>query len=163
EGGWLLHDLLSRRAPADPAGARRGRGAGRRLAPDLLPPRAVSPAHADHLVRADQRGDQRVPHGRPHHRDDARRSRQRDHVAALLHLSDRLHLLGFDLRGDPDHGAARGARRRRARPIPVPRAPGALPMSAAYAPRGAGLALETAGAWLLALLWILPLAYAVWT
>ena len=23
--------------------------------------------------------------------------------------------------------------------------------------------LETAGAWLLALLWILPLAYAVWT
>ena len=35
-------------------------------------------------------------------------------------------------------------------------------MSAPYAPRGAGLALETAGAWLLALLWILPLAYAVW-
>ena len=36
-------------------------------------------------------------------------------------------------------------------------------MSAPYAPRGAGLALETAGAWLLALLWILPLVYAVWT
>ena len=32
-----------------------------------------------------------------------------------------------------------------------------------YAPRGTGLALETAGAWFLALLWILPLAYAVWT
>jgi sn-glycerol 3-phosphate transport system permease protein len=32
-----------------------------------------------------------------------------------------------------------------------------------YQPRGAGLALETAGAWLLALVWVLPLAYAVWT
>jgi sn-glycerol 3-phosphate transport system permease protein len=32
-----------------------------------------------------------------------------------------------------------------------------------YAPRGAGLALETAAAWLLALVWLLPLAYAVWT
>jgi sn-glycerol 3-phosphate transport system permease protein len=31
-----------------------------------------------------------------------------------------------------------------------------------YAPRGAGLALETAAAWALALVWILPLAYAVW-
>jgi sn-glycerol 3-phosphate transport system permease protein len=36
-------------------------------------------------------------------------------------------------------------------------------MSGPYAPRGTGLALETIGAWLLALLWILPLAYAVWT
>ncbi len=32
-----------------------------------------------------------------------------------------------------------------------------------YQPRGTGLALETAGAWLLALAWVLPLAYAVWT
>jgi sn-glycerol 3-phosphate transport system permease protein len=32
-----------------------------------------------------------------------------------------------------------------------------------YAPRGTALVLETAAAWLLALLWILPLAYAVWT
>lgn len=31
-----------------------------------------------------------------------------------------------------------------------------------YQPRGAGLALETAAAWLLAVLWVLPLAYAVW-
>jgi sn-glycerol 3-phosphate transport system permease protein len=37
-------------------------------------------------------------------------------------------------------------------PIPLP---GTRP--------GAGHALETAGAWLLGLLWILPLAYAVWT
>ena len=32
-----------------------------------------------------------------------------------------------------------------------------------YEPTGAGWWLETAAAWLLALLWILPLAYAVWT
>ncbi|HWB46739.1 MAG TPA: carbohydrate ABC transporter permease [Hyphomicrobiaceae bacterium] len=32
-----------------------------------------------------------------------------------------------------------------------------------YEPHGAARLAETAGAWLLALLWILPLAYAVWT
>ena len=32
-----------------------------------------------------------------------------------------------------------------------------------YQPKGAWLALETVAAWLLAILWILPLAYAVWT
>ncbi|MBN8955325.1 MAG: carbohydrate ABC transporter permease [Rhizobiales bacterium] len=32
-----------------------------------------------------------------------------------------------------------------------------------YQPRGFGLALETAGAWLLALIWLLPLLYAFWT
>jgi sn-glycerol 3-phosphate transport system permease protein len=32
-----------------------------------------------------------------------------------------------------------------------------------YAPSGAGRALETAAAWLLAILWLLPLLYAVWT
>src|ERR1043166_4470644 len=163
EGGGVLHDLLSRGAPADSAGARRGGGARRRLAPDLLPPRAVSPADAHDLVRADQRGDQRVPHRRPHHRDDARRPRQCHHLAALLCLSGRLHLLGFDLRRDPDHGAARRSRGGRARSIRFPRTLGALPISGHYATRGTGLALETAGAWLLALLWILPLAYAVWT
>ena len=36
-------------------------------------------------------------------------------------------------------------------------------MSRAYELRGAPLALETIGAWLLALLWALPLAYALWT
>ena len=39
-------------------------------------------------------------------------------------------------------------------------------MSAAatvYAPRGAGRALETAGAWTLGILWVLPLVYAFWT
>jgi sn-glycerol 3-phosphate transport system permease protein len=32
-----------------------------------------------------------------------------------------------------------------------------------YAPFGAGRALESAAAWLLAILWLLPLLYAVWT
>ncbi len=36
-------------------------------------------------------------------------------------------------------------------------------MSDPYATRGLGRAVETAGAWLLALLWILPLVYALWT
>ena len=36
-------------------------------------------------------------------------------------------------------------------------------MSRAYELRGVPLALETIGAWVLALLWILPLAYALWT
>jgi sn-glycerol 3-phosphate transport system permease protein len=35
-------------------------------------------------------------------------------------------------------------------------------MSRVYAPRGAVRGLETAGAWLLGLLWLLPLVYAVW-
>jgi sn-glycerol 3-phosphate transport system permease protein len=32
-----------------------------------------------------------------------------------------------------------------------------------YAPHGAGRALESAAAWLLAILWLLPLLYALWT
>ena len=36
-------------------------------------------------------------------------------------------------------------------------------MSHVYEPRGFGRGLETAAAWLLGLLWILPLVYAVWT
>jgi sn-glycerol 3-phosphate transport system permease protein len=39
----------------------------------------------------------------------------------------------------------------------------ALTVHEVYAPRGAARGLETAGAWMLALLWILPLLYAVWT
>ena len=35
--------------------------------------------------------------------------------------------------------------------------------SEVYAPTGASKALETGGAWTLAILWILPLLYAVWT
>ena len=36
-------------------------------------------------------------------------------------------------------------------------------MTHVYATRGVSRALETAGAWLLGLLWLLPLVYAVWT
>ena len=36
-------------------------------------------------------------------------------------------------------------------------------MNDVYAPRGLARVLETAGCWLLAILWIAPLAYAVWT
>ncbi len=38
-----------------------------------------------------------------------------------------------------------------------------MPMENPMAPRGFGHMAETGGAWLLAILWILPLAYAVWT
>jgi sn-glycerol 3-phosphate transport system permease protein len=37
-----------------------------------------------------------------------------------------------------------------------------VPSNTPYAPRGVGLALESLGAILLAVLWVLPLAYAVW-
>ena len=37
------------------------------------------------------------------------------------------------------------------------------PTRAIYEPRGAGWALESFAAWLLAILWLLPLLYAVWT
>ena len=36
-------------------------------------------------------------------------------------------------------------------------------MTHAYEVRGTTLALETAGAWILGILWVLPLAYAAWT
>lgn len=36
-------------------------------------------------------------------------------------------------------------------------------MSAIYEPRGLGRLAQTAGAWLLALIWVAPLVYAVWT
>ena len=67
------------------ADARRGGGARGRLALVLLPPRAVPAADADDAVRARQRGHQRLPHGRPPRRHDARRSRQR-HLAAALYI-----------------------------------------------------------------------------
>ena len=111
EGGRLLHDLLSRRAAADPADPRRGGGAGGRIALVFLPARAVPAADADHAVRAHQRGDQCVPHGRPHHRHDARRARQRHHAAAVLHLSGRLQFLGHGLCGGADVVLLRAARR----------------------------------------------------
>ena len=66
---------------------------------------------ADHAVRRHQRADQRVPRRRPGHRHDRRRAEQRDDVAAVLHLSGRLQLLGFRLRRRVVDGAAVRARR----------------------------------------------------
>jgi sn-glycerol 3-phosphate transport system permease protein len=84
EAGFFMIFYLAALQGISPSLARPPRS--RRVALDLLPPRAVSAADADHAVRADQRRDRRVPHRRPHHRDDARRAGQRHHAAALLHL-----------------------------------------------------------------------------
>jgi sn-glycerol 3-phosphate transport system permease protein len=128
----------------------------------------LAEAASDDPVRPRQCGDQRVSHRRPYHRHDPWRAGQRDVAALVLHLRGRLQVLGFRLCGSIDSRAARFARRCRARAIRLSRAPGALPMTARapsipYQPRGFGLALETAGAWLLALIWLLPLLYAFWT
>src|SRR5262249_29802065 len=51
-------------------------------------------------------------------------------------------------------------------PIPPPRTAHSLSMRAqsiAYAPQGPWRLLESAAAWLLAILWLLPLLYAIWT
>src|SRR5204862_122524 len=81
-------------------------------------------------------------------RHDARRAGQRDVAAAVLHLRDRLPVLGFRVRGRADHGPAGAARRNGARAVRLPRAadslPVALPMSASthvYEPAGAALAI----------------------
>src|SRR5207237_4943741 len=133
---------------------------------DLLPPHPISAADADHAVRADQRGDQRVPHRRPHHRDDTRRTGQRHDLAALLHLSGRLQFLGHDLCGRADDRSARPARACGLPAIRLSRTADSLPMNAVrpdpYAPTGIWRALESSAAGLLAILWVLPLAYAVW-
>ena len=39
----------------------------------------------------------------------------------------------------------------------------ALASRSPYAPKGGGLFAEVAASWLLAIFWILPLVYAVWT
>src|SRR5690349_3393045 len=154
EGGRLLHDLLPGRAPVALAPARRGGG------PDgggplvLLPPGDVPAPHAHHAVRAGERGDQLVPAGGPLRGDDQGRARQRHRAPPLLHLRRRLQVLGPGVRGGPHPGAARDPGRGRAGAVPAAGPAGALSMTRA---------LETAGAWLLGVLWALPLAYAVWT
>jgi sn-glycerol 3-phosphate transport system permease protein len=47
-------------------------------------------------------------------------------------------------------------------PIRVPRALAARPVPL-HAPHGGSRAIETAAAWLLGILWVLPLFYAFWT
>src|SRR2546426_912108 len=84
-----------------------------------------------------------------------------DHRAtALLHLRDRVPLLGPGVCGHADDRAARRARACGAWPVRIPGAQGALSMSAAVYRAGTlGRSFETAGAWLLGALWLLPLAY----
>ena len=61
----------------------RSRRARRRLALELLPPRHLAAADADHAVRAGQRRDQRVPRWSTSRGHDPRRAGQCDHAAAL--------------------------------------------------------------------------------
>src|SRR6266700_734492 len=164
EGSRIFHDLLPGGAAADVAAAGGCCGDRRCVAVVLLPPRDFSAPHADDLFRAGQRRHQRLPPGRSRRGDDARRARQRHRAPALLHLRDRLPVLGPGVCGDADDRAPRGSRVGRARPVRISRAQGALPMSTAvHRTRGFGRGLETTGAWLLGALWILPLAYAFWT
>src|SRR4030095_8533317 len=139
-------------------------GSARRREPlDRVPPDHVSAADADDAVRARERDHQFVPARRSHRRDDPGRSRQYDVAAALLHLRSRVQVLGRRLCRGADDGAARPSCRSRDRAVRLSRAADPLPMSRAYEIRGLPLAIETFGAWLLALLWVLPLAYALWT
>src|SRR5437667_5437589 len=164
EGSWLLHDFLPGGAAADVAPSRRSGGDRGRFPLVFLSPRYLSPPDANDAVRPGQCGHQRVPSGRSHRGDDARRSRQRYRAAALLHLRDRISFLGSRLRRRADDDPARAPRRRRTGTVLVSRTQGALPVNAALHGRsGLGESLETIAAWLLGALWILPLAYAVWT
>src|SRR6185295_10606346 len=164
EGSRLLHDLLPRRTPVDPAVARRGRFHRGRVAGVLLPPRGVPAAHAHDALRDGERGHQLGAPRRPHLRDDAGRAQQCDLAAALPHLPGGIQLLGHGLRGGAHHRVAGGAGGDRHRAVRVPRQAGALPMTLSPAlPQGGGRMLETLAAWILGFLWILPLLYAFWT
>jgi hypothetical protein len=70
EGSGLLHDLLPGGAADAQSQPARGGGHRRRVALVFLPPGAVATADADDIVRPDQRGDQRLPHGGPRVRAD---------------------------------------------------------------------------------------------
>jgi hypothetical protein len=90
EGSRILHDLLSGRAAVDVAASRRGGGDRRRVALVFLPARDVPAVDADDAVRADQRGDQRVPARRPCGRDD--RAGPDNATALLLYY---IYAIGF--------------------------------------------------------------------
>ena len=130
---------------------------------DLLPAGHVPVAHADNAVRARQRRDQFIPNGRSHRGDDARRSRQCERTAALLYLRGRIPVLGSRVRVGADHGAARAPRGTCDCTVRIPRTSYPLSMTPANHSDPLWRVLETIGAWILALLWIAPLAYAVWT
>src|SRR5439155_15840063 len=80
------------------------------------------------------------------------------------HLRDRLPLLGFGIRRGVEYRAAYAIGVGCHRSILVLCAQRPLLMSMlAYETKPIGRGLETAAAWLLGALWILPLAYALWT
>ena len=60
----------------------------------------------DHALRADQRGDQRLPAGRSHLPHDRGGAGQRQLAVAVLHLRERLQVLGHQLCRHLDRGAA---------------------------------------------------------
>src|SRR5580704_13569983 len=162
EGCRLLHDLLSGGAAADVAAIGRSRVNRRRRPLVFLPPYHTPAVDADDLVRPDQRHHQFVPADRPYRGHDPGRPGQHHGVAFVLHLRSRLQVLGHRLCGNADGGAARFAGDCSARSVPHSRPPDPLSMSMLQTTSRGDAALETAGAWLLALIWILPLAYALW-
>src|SRR6266496_3574400 len=122
-----------------------------------ISPHLHSPPHAHHALRAHQCRDQLLPPRRPHRGHDQGRTGQCHLAASLLHLRRGLQVLGRGLCRGAHPGAPRHPRRLRGGAVPLPRPPGALPVSTP------ARVLETAAAWLLGMLWALPLAYAVWT
>ena len=126
-----------------------------------LPAHHLPAAYADHAVRIGQRGDQFVPAGGSHLHPDRRWPGQRVLAAVVLHLRNGLQVLGYGLRGDANGDPAGAAVCAGDRPVLPVRPAGALQMTGRRF--DIDRALNTAGAWVLALLWVLPLAYAIWT
>jgi ABC-type sugar transport system permease subunit len=96
-------------------------------------------------------------------RDDARRARQRHRAAAVPPVRGGLQVLGPGLRLGHHGGAAGAAGQRGAAAVLRARPPHALPMTARTGAWNEPTWLDALGAWLLALLWFAPLAYAIWT
>src|SRR6185437_2611439 len=108
-------------------------------------------------VCCDQRRDQLVQTGRPSRDHDQGRSEQCEYAALVLHLRSRLHLSGSGLCGDADGRASDRAEHACADQVRLSRPQDPLSMNRRTHP------LEVAAAWLLALVWLAPLAYAFWS
>ena len=121
-----------------------------RVALAVFPARAVAAAHAHHAVRADQCADQRLPPGRPRGRDDQGRA---DNASTLLLYY--IYQVGFSF-WDTAYAATLTV------VLLVVLALTAL-IKFRWLDRGRTTnESRTLGAWALGLLWILPLAYAMW-